>query len=215
MVGSVPVVLAGRERPPSPGTRRRPRARGSTGRAREPGVGPGRRRLPGRRARPPGDGYGQSSALLPARFSPSRSRRHRSGRTRSDHRSGRCSPASGSGVRTHAPCASRWPRPGIHPATRRATGLVTRLLKRARRRGSGMRLLLGRTRKRAPPPRGPFERNRRRPTLPGDRSPSTIGAGGLNFRVRNGNGCRPTAMATETSVQTRRRLEAGSPLRTP
>ena len=39
---------------------------------------------------------------------------------------------------------------------------------------------------------------RRRPTLPGDLSPSTIGAGGLNFRVRNGNGCDPTAVATET-----------------
>ena len=37
---------------------------------------------------------------------------------------------------------------------------------------------------------------RRRPTLPGDYSPSTIGAGGLNFRVRNGNGCISTAMAT-------------------
>jgi hypothetical protein len=37
---------------------------------------------------------------------------------------------------------------------------------------------------------------RRRPTLPGDLSPSTIGAGGLNFRVRNGNGCDPAAMAT-------------------
>ena len=39
---------------------------------------------------------------------------------------------------------------------------------------------------------------RRRPTLPGRLHPSTIGAGGLNFRVRNGNGCDPTAIATET-----------------
>ena len=41
-------------------------------------------------------------------------------------------------------------------------------------------------------------RNRRRPTLPGRIQPSTIGAGGLNFRVRNGNGCISAAKATET-----------------
>jgi hypothetical protein len=39
-------------------------------------------------------------------------------------------------------------------------------------------------------------RSRRRPTLPGGLPPSTIGAGGLNCRVRNGNGCFPAAMAT-------------------
>jgi hypothetical protein len=38
---------------------------------------------------------------------------------------------------------------------------------------------------------------RRRPTLPGGHPPSTISAGGLNFRVRNGNGCDPSAIATE------------------
>ena len=38
---------------------------------------------------------------------------------------------------------------------------------------------------------------RRRPTLPGHLCPSTIGADGLNFRVRNGNGCVPVAIATE------------------
>ena len=37
---------------------------------------------------------------------------------------------------------------------------------------------------------------RQRPTLPGTHVPSTIGAGGLNFRVRNGNGCDPTAITT-------------------
>jgi hypothetical protein len=41
---------------------------------------------------------------------------------------------------------------------------------------------------------------RQRPTLPGERSPSTIGAGGLNFRVRNGNGCNSTAIATGKHV---------------
>ena len=40
------------------------------------------------------------------------------------------------------------------------------------------------------------DKSRRRPTLPGNLSPSTIGAGGLNCRVRNGNGCFPTAMVT-------------------
>jgi hypothetical protein len=44
---------------------------------------------------------------------------------------------------------------------------------------------------------------RRRPTLPGSLLPSTIGAGGLNFRVRNGNGCDPSAMATEICCQLR------------
>ena len=40
------------------------------------------------------------------------------------------------------------------------------------------------------------EKSRRRPTLPGGYPPSTIGAGGLNCRVRNGNGCLSAAMAT-------------------
>jgi hypothetical protein len=42
--------------------------------------------------------------------------------------------------------------------------------------------------------------SRRRPTLPPRLQGSTIGAGGLNFRVRNGTGCDPSAMATETVV---------------
>ena len=44
---------------------------------------------------------------------------------------------------------------------------------------------------------------RRRPTLPGPFGPSTIGAGGLNFRVRNGNGWFPAAITTGTPVSTR------------
>ncbi len=43
-----------------------------------------------------------------------------------------------------------------------------------------------------------FVRNRRRPTLPGRIRPSTIGATGLNFCVRNGNRCDPSAITTET-----------------
>ncbi len=51
----------------------------------------------------------------------------------------------------------------------------------------------------------PVHEIRRRPTLPGTLVPSTIGAGGLNFRVRDGNGCDPSAMATERSVVTTQR----------
>ena len=39
--------------------------------------------------------------------------------------------------------------------------------------------------------------SRQRPTLPRSFPRSTIGAEGLNFRVRDGNGCDPFAMATE------------------
>src|SRR5687768_15599530 len=54
--------------------------------------------------------------------------------------------------------------------------------------------------------RGPFrgldeKMFRQRPTLPPRYQGSTIGAGGLNFRVRNGTGCFPSAIATETVVQ--------------
>src|SRR5215468_6799636 len=39
---------------------------------------------------------------------------------------------------------------------------------------------------------------RRRPTLPHSHGCSTIGAGGLSFRVRNGSGRFPAAMAAVT-----------------
>ena len=48
---------------------------------------------------------------------------------------------------------------------------------------------------------------RQRPTLPPGYPGSTIGAGGLNFRVRDGTGCLPSAMATETMART------GAPIR--
>ena len=50
---------------------------------------------------------------------------------------------------------------------------------------------------------------RRRPTLPGGIPPSTIGAGGLNFRVRDGNGCDSAAMATGNRAQCGRLGRAG------
>src|ERR671918_394315 len=42
---------------------------------------------------------------------------------------------------------------------------------------------------------------RQRPTLPPCCPDSTIGAGGLNGRVRNGNGCDPSAMVTGMNCQ--------------
>jgi hypothetical protein len=69
-------------------------------------------------------------------------------------------------------------------------------------------------RERAKTTRGPDHNDRalsgeirRRPTLPGRIHPSTIGAGRLNFRVRNGNGCDPVAIATE--ICCRRRSSSG------
>ena len=41
-------------------------------------------------------------------------------------------------------------------------------------------------------------KSRRRPTFPPSCPGSIIGAGGLNFRVRDGNGCFPSAIATGT-----------------
>src|SRR5205823_8616115 len=48
-------------------------------------------------------------------------------------------------------------------------------------------------------PEGPRDLKgaRQRPTLPPGYPGSTIGAGGLNFRVRKGNGCLPSAIVTE------------------
>ncbi len=39
-------------------------------------------------------------------------------------------------------------------------------------------------------------RTRQRPTFPQPRSCSIIGPGGLNFRVRDGNGCGPSGKVT-------------------
>ena len=38
------------------------------------------------------------------------------------------------------------------------------------------------------------------PTLPTSCPVSTIGAGGLNFRIRNGNGCGPSANSTGINI---------------
>ena len=59
--------------------------------------------------------------------------------------------------------------------------------------------LMGTTTTKAAPGGRPSRKNvRRRPTLPRSLPRSTIGAEGLSFRVRNGAGRFPLAMATET-----------------
>ena len=54
---------------------------------------------------------------------------------------------------------------------------------------------------------------RRRPTLPGRVQPSTIGAEGLNFCVRNGNRWNPFAIATGNRFSFRARLSNACPTR--
>jgi hypothetical protein len=54
---------------------------------------------------------------------------------------------------------------------------------------------------------------RQRPTLPPSYPGSTIGAGGLNFRVRDGTGCIPSAIATETAARTDGSARRGRELR--
>ena len=68
----------------------------------------------------------------------------------------------------------------------------SRLVRRAR----------GRAARRRAARRRPAMKNRRRPTLPGPLGPSTIGAEGLNFSVRNGKRCFPLAKATGKKRET-------------
>ena len=55
----------------------------------------------------------------------------------------------------------------------------------------------------------------RRPTLPGACAPSTIGAGGLNFSVRNGKRCIPAAMTAQIVERRLRRQRRARTLKTP
>jgi hypothetical protein len=83
--------------------------------------------------------------------------------------------------RFHLPGWPHWP-----PASRQSRPHHSRQL-HSKKRG-------GRLHRKRPPTK--FVR--RRPTLPRGPPRSTIGAEGLNFRVRNGTGCFPFAMTTET-----------------
>ncbi len=86
------------------------------------------------------------------------------------------------------------PEPAARHGRQYRSASNSRLVTRAR---DGLRTGPERTKPpRAEAQRGFREKSRRRPTLPGGLPPSTIGAGGLNCRVRNGNGCFPAAMAT-------------------
>ena len=60
------------------------------------------------------------------------------------------------------------------------------------------------------PPRATRPGGRRRPSLPQGRPCSTLGAGGLNFRVRYGTGCAPAALAAGPRGALRRGRRAGS-----
>ena len=132
------------------------------------------------------------------RASPALDRRSRPAR--------RVVPAGRSSQRAR-PERSRGPRRGRSPpvvsSSSRGPGIRTMLL--PHRDGGEVP-----KRRRAPPMGGPFVRNRRRPTLPGGLPPSTIGANGLNFRVRNGNGCISVAITTEIGNRLRRSRAACS-----
>ncbi len=49
----------------------------------------------------------------------------------------------------------------------------------------------------------PQDYSRQRPTLPRRYQRSTIGPGGLNCRVRNGNGCNPSGITAGNAVMKR------------
>ena len=86
-----------------------------------------------------------------------------------------------------APAASRVPRP-LRPTSSICLN-STQTCEEGRSTSSGATL---------------FKRVRRRPTLPRGPPRSTIGAEGLNFRVRNGTGCFPFAITAETLLRCHR-----------
>ena len=90
-------------------------------------------------------------------------------------------------------------RDGLPPGLAWSSSTAIRI-RRGRRRGSRA---LARWAKRRAAPTGRLDEDRRRPTLPGPCGPSTIGAEGLNFSVRNGKRCFPLAIATENGERPR------------
>ncbi len=150
--------------------------RGSRGRPDLPG--PGSRRRGHGRNRHPG------------------SRRRRHGRNGHSRHPGRGGPIRGPRrprpgrvtIRASSPPSVHPPARGRHPADQGLGSARCGERRAAKRAG-------GHYQKGNGPQR---EDVRRRPTLPPGPPGSTIGAEGLNFRVRNGTGCFPFAMATET-----------------
>ena len=226
-----PARASGRPRPPVPrriGTtgpeRPRARPRAHVGRA-------ARRPTAGRAADHRGRVRACGSAAPAGRRTPRdpRRARRRGGRSQSPRRDSVAAPALGAAaVRAPRPSAPRHPtrsrprswRPTGHRRSRRSRppGARRRLVSTLRRGAAARRIFhYGSCRRGASgyvnaktPARkaGVFGRkNRRRPTLPGGLPPSTIGAGGLNCRVRNGNGCVPAAMVTGSIVSSRREPE--------
>src|SRR5215216_5487478 len=114
----------------------------------------------------------------------------------------RRSPPPGS-TRRALPC-QRAPRkePRVRPATRTRRNHGPHRCANRRRRPQGYRYSAP-TCTKANPNVGPLttnpiegNKNGRRPTLPRSLPRSTIGAGGLNFSVRNGKRCIPAAIVT-------------------
>ena len=142
-----------------------------------------------------------------ARRRPHRGRALRARRTASPTRcSGSSRPRArrvpgkpGDGAALHdQPVRERGPRGAVPhpPAARRARSGGCGTSTRTGARSSAPRRRPGGPRERGRL-RAPSRRNWRRPTLPGGCPPSTIGAGGLNFSVRNGKRCFPAAMTAE------------------
>ena len=172
--------------PPAPRRRRRRGARPVRGRApsRSPlrSAAPRPARSGARRSRvtasdpavgPPASGRGAARTAARPTGAPASTLAHRAGASYVTSLSSR------------RPARPKWAQSGHAYRSRRRTG---------RRRGP---FASGRGGARRRGRRAPSnERFRQRPTLPGGLPPSTIGAGGLNGRVRDGNGCIPAAIAT-------------------
>ena len=109
---------------------------------------------------------------------------------------GQCRGLPGRGLRRHA----RRHRRGLSRRYGAAALPPSRSTFRACQQGRHHHNMQGHSKKlgAASAKRPPAKYVRRRPTLPRGPPRSTIGAEGLNFRVRNGTGCFPFAMATET-----------------
>ena len=199
------------------GARRLPRPRRLAGPPLPPGRPPTRRpggppRLPGpppTAARPTGQSGppGRRRPTAPPRLVPRCGRRPR----RASRVPPRCAHAGSTGRGVGIRDPRRAPRCQCDPAPTPSTH-ADRV---AGRRPRPIAMRTARKSRTTPPKRGPSREIRRRPTLPGSLPPSTIGAGGLNFRVRNGNGCDPAAIATEICCQRRERQMALGPLKTP
>ena len=198
-------------RPRTPRPRRRPPRRPPSG-------GPGRPR-PRTRARPPPDATAPAAPPAGAPRPGTSTPCPRSGSTRSSgaaeirptRRTSLTASRRGRGPLCpscrHAHHLRDQPRRGHRQRRRRDAGPVDAGRHGAlctRNWASGMAPTTGPEMQTGPPPKGwPYRKVvRRRPTLPQPSGCSTIGAERLNFRVRDGTGCFPFAMAAVTLAET-------------